>query len=326
MHLLLPHSPWRYLPSGAEYDFTGMDGWSRDETWNDSPWLVRQGYQRHLLQTSYADALIGRLVRRLRQVGLYDRALLVVVADHGVSFTAGGSRRRVQPETFADIANVPMFVKYPNQKRGSVDRRPARTLDLMPTVADVLTVDVPWRTDGRSLLETLPERKLLRVRQTTGQSVSASLDAVEKGRRATIRQKAALLGEGAGAPFQLGSNSALLGTRTPSPARQSSTVRVAIEDAFKFRDVRKGSGFVPARISAVVEKGRVAAGVEIAVAVNGRVRALTQCFLEGTRQRFRAIVPESVFNDGFNRVDVYAVRARGSGYKLVWLGTSANHL
>ena len=91
MHLLMPHAPWRHLPSGREYGRSRTDGVGRDELWGDDPWLVRQGYQRHLLQVGYTDALLGRLVRTLRKSALYDRALLVVVADHGVSFQ-GGSR------------------------------------------------------------------------------------------------------------------------------------------------------------------------------------------------------------------------------------------
>ena len=36
--------------------------------------------------------------------GLYDRALLVVTADHGISFRAGQKRRPLSPENLQDIA------------------------------------------------------------------------------------------------------------------------------------------------------------------------------------------------------------------------------
>ena len=56
------------------------------------------------------------LVRRLEEEGIYDRALVVVTADHGGSFEAGGSRRYVTAENIADIACVPLFVKYPGRR------------------------------------------------------------------------------------------------------------------------------------------------------------------------------------------------------------------
>ena len=38
------------------------------------------------LQVGYTDRLVGRILERLRQAGLFDRAMVVVTADHGVSF------------------------------------------------------------------------------------------------------------------------------------------------------------------------------------------------------------------------------------------------
>ena len=37
LHLMLPHSPWRYLPSGARYDVRAAPGWGPDEVWNCEP-------------------------------------------------------------------------------------------------------------------------------------------------------------------------------------------------------------------------------------------------------------------------------------------------
>ena len=77
---------------------------------------------------------------------------MVVLADHGVSFVPGGNARLVDRDNIADIARVPLFVKLPGQRAGRVDTRAARTIDVLPTIADVLGVRLPWRVDGRSLL------------------------------------------------------------------------------------------------------------------------------------------------------------------------------
>ena len=44
--------------------------------------------QRHLLQASYTDRLVGQILQRLEEVGVYDDAAIVVTADHGIAFSA----------------------------------------------------------------------------------------------------------------------------------------------------------------------------------------------------------------------------------------------
>ena len=102
-------------------------------------------------RSGFTDRLLGRLIARLRETGLWDRALVVVTADHGVSFRVGqADGRAVTPENVEDIAPVPLFVKAPGQRTGRVSTRPVQTIDILPTIADELGVDLPWRVDGRS--------------------------------------------------------------------------------------------------------------------------------------------------------------------------------
>ncbi len=74
LHAMLPHSPWRFLPSGRQYgDALGIDGLA-DDKWGGDEFLVEQGWQRHLLQTGLVDRLLGELIdqaegrRPLREV------------------------------------------------------------------------------------------------------------------------------------------------------------------------------------------------------------------------------------------------------------------
>ena len=140
LHLLLPHSPWTYLPSGERYDVRGAPGWASDEVWNPNQAAVDQYWQRHLLQLGYADRVLGRLLDRLHATGLYDQAVLVVTADHGVSFRAGQKRRPLSQANREDIAYVPLFVKAPGQRRGRVVAEPARKL----TPWSAVTTSTAW--------------------------------------------------------------------------------------------------------------------------------------------------------------------------------------
>ena len=119
-----------------------------DGTWVGPQWLADQGFQRHLLQTEYADKLLGDLLRRLRETGLYDRALMVVLADHGVSFRAGDRRRRPTPTNVQDVASMPLFIKLPGQREGGIEDTAVRTIDVLPTIADELGLKLREPVDG----------------------------------------------------------------------------------------------------------------------------------------------------------------------------------
>src|SRR5437879_2050869 len=61
IHLLLPHSPWQYLPSGDRYTLDyPVPTWGTDEVWTRDAGIVLQNFQRHLLQVAYVDGLLGR--------------------------------------------------------------------------------------------------------------------------------------------------------------------------------------------------------------------------------------------------------------------------
>ncbi len=150
IHSQVPHYPWIYLPSGQRYpvsgdnDAPGLDG----ETWTEDPAPVRQNLERELLQMGFVDRLVGRLMDRLRQTGLWKRSLVVVTADHGIAFRHGLSRRYISKDIFGEIANVPLFIKAPGQERGRTDDSNTQTIDIVPTIARELGVDLPWKPDG----------------------------------------------------------------------------------------------------------------------------------------------------------------------------------
>lgn len=167
LHLLVPHTPYAHLPSGEHY--TPDEGLREvAEVQGDDPAGNVRGpaqqpadFDRHrmLLQAGYVDTLVGDLVHRLRQDDLYKDAMVVITADHGITFEAGAPARGLGPEpvdpsTMPDMAWVPLIIKAPGQTEGRVDDRNAQTIDVLPTMADLLGIDIPWAVDGRSLAGT----------------------------------------------------------------------------------------------------------------------------------------------------------------------------
>jgi hypothetical protein len=269
LHLMLPHSPWRYLPSGRRYDVRAAPGWGSDEVWTSNGAAVDQYWQRHLLQLGYGDRVLGRLLARLQATGLYDRALLVVTADHGVSFRAGQKRRPLSPANLQDIAYVPLFVKTPGQQRARVVAQPARTIDILPTIADGLGLELPWHVDGHSLLRPGPrERDVVLIKDRGRRFVvpEAQLQALRK--RALRRQQRLF---GAGTPlddvFAVGQDRGLLGRRFAG-----GRLVTTLDPVEATRPLVQVSGHVQgARSVAVVVAGRV---VAVAPVVDGRFWSL----------------------------------------------------
>jgi hypothetical protein len=143
-HLLMPHQPWHVHPDGTEYD-------NPDPPRPVGPgrgWMLAMTEQQHLFQAQYTDGLVGQLLDRLEETGVYDDALIVVVADHGINFEPGETQRLWHPDSADGIAFAPLFIKTPGQTEGAIDDQAIMAYDILPTVADILGVDVPWDTDG----------------------------------------------------------------------------------------------------------------------------------------------------------------------------------
>ena len=154
LHLLLPHAPYRFLPSGATYGGAPRPFHDEDAVPGQPPTGGQLSFrQRHLLQVAYTDTLVGEVIKRLEDQGLYDDALIVMTADHGRGFDRGTQQRPsrlLAPGNEHEIGYVPTFIKTPGQRSGRIDDRNWEHVDLLSTIADVLDVEVPWRVDGFS--------------------------------------------------------------------------------------------------------------------------------------------------------------------------------
>jgi hypothetical protein len=147
-HLLLPHPGWNYLPDGSNYAASGTPppGMFYD-TWGE--WGELVGRQRHVMQAQAADRLLGQLLDRLQQAGVYDDALVAMTADHGYAFAEDAPWRALDKRNVDEILWTPLIVKSPGQHRAVVDDRNVNTTDLVPTIADELGIHkLPWATTG----------------------------------------------------------------------------------------------------------------------------------------------------------------------------------
>ncbi len=130
----------------------------------------------------YVDHHVGRLLKVLEELGIYEGATVVIVSDHGESLGERGwyfchgnlvTREQVQ---------IPLLLKLPgNRQAGHSLTTPVETVDLAPTLLRILGLDAALASDGRVIL---PEALLgAPARRRFTQSNNAELVAVEEGGR-----------------------------------------------------------------------------------------------------------------------------------------------
>ena len=333
LQVSLLDGPPRYLPSGRSYHPTGPHPSARPRSSDsrDTSWAETQALQRHLLQVGFADAFLGRLRAKLEAEGLYERALVIVTADHGVSFAPGLRNHTLdgRGRNAGDLLWVPLLVKLPGQTEGRVSDRNVETIDVLPTILDVLAVDPPQPLDGRSLVDAAsPERSekivyrtpaggepLHRERRPLPASVPDALKTV-----ATISSSFEREG-GPGALFSAGPYRTLAG-RNPGDGFDPEVPTVGavhLDDPAAYGNVDPESGFLPALVSGTLEM--VEPPVEspfLAVVLNGTIRATTRSFrgADGAL-RFSAMVPEESFRAGSNDLEIFVLERIPRGVALL---------
>jgi hypothetical protein len=335
LHLLLPHQPWRYLPDGRVYSDRG-DGRNANG-WTSEPWPPRLSRQRHLMQVAETDRLLGQVMRRLQEQGMYDDTLFVVTADHGMSFKPEEYGRRVAtPGNVDQVLWVPTFIKRPGQAEGQVNDRNWEHVDLVPTLADHLGIKVPWELDGVS--QAGAEEPRTRTSKwffsKPGQRQEFPGPENQAKALAGVTDEMVRAGDGYPGWFQFGPHADLVGRRPGEVGVDPASAGSArVEKLPEYRRVDPGSGLVPAQVSGQVS---LAAGVParpaVAVAVNGVIAGVSEMFRErrdargsqpvGPPDKFSALTLDTVYRKGENRLELFVIDDSGGRVRLRPLAVS----
>jgi Sulfatase len=329
LHSLMPHQPWHWLPDGRKYRDHG-DGRNANG-WTTEPWPPQLTRQRHLMQTGEVDRMIGQIMRRLQEQGMYDDTLFVVTADHGMSFIPNEFARRVASSRTADqILWVPLFIKEPGQRQGRVTDQNWEHVDLVPTMADILGIRVPWKLDGVSQAgdgnPRIRTEKWFFSKPGERQEFPGPENQAKALRGVTDQMVKA--GNGYLGWFQFGRFADLVGRRPAQVGVEPAAGGSAKVDRLgDFRGVDPGGGTVPAMVTGQVSLAPGApARPAVAVAVNGVIGGVSELFKEvrdnqgsqpkGPRDKFAAMAPDTLFKKGDNRLELFLVDASGGTVRL----------
>jgi hypothetical protein len=286
------------------------------ERWADDDWSVAQALQQHLLQVVATDAWLGALVDQLRSLGLYDEALLVVMADHGASFWPGESLRWLaelsHPE---DILRVPFFVKAPGQRRGGPSDVELLTIDTLPTIASLLAAPLPWPVAGCAANDEgcRREREATRARVFDRNDAEVAVASDLPLGQASAERVRSLFGPGLGGLHVWGPHARLIGRSSDelrSPQVSSLRARVSPRALEAVRS--DPSRFSPARISGSLRSRdtgiRIEGRPQVAIAIDGVVRATAPTFPHAAGSlSFSVFVAEEVLAPGRHTIEVHEI-------------------
>jgi choline-sulfatase len=106
--------------------------------------------ERYAGEVAYADAQVARLLADLRERGILDDAVVILLSDHGEGLGEHGERTHGHLLHEATLA-VPLILKAPGVTAGAVVEQVVRTTDLLPTILALLGLPPAEDIDGRDL-------------------------------------------------------------------------------------------------------------------------------------------------------------------------------
>ncbi|HMU25978.1 MAG TPA: sulfatase-like hydrolase/transferase [Solirubrobacterales bacterium] len=322
IHIEKPHYPWRHIPNGQRYSNLTAE-WSgllpNDGPWMAPPRIVNIAMQRHLLEVGYTDTLLAQIIKRLKQTGLWERAMVVVTADHGAAFQSKVPRRAATSENMGEVASVPLFIKSPGQVKPEVTDRRTCATDILPMIADQLGIEYPW-----PVAECDPERVTV-VNSPNGEGFTSPAKMLRQRQKLLINRIQSVFGTGHGwGPYyRFGPHRELIGKKVKNLEVLPLKRWRALPDE---RNAAKNYDPTAPTLRGLLQRGvtdRIPEGSVLAVAVDGKIQAVGWTFKDGTGRGpgFSILLPPESLRAGFNRIAIYLLRDNGKKLRLVYDGS-----
>jgi len=144
-------------PPPFRYTFTNRDTEIPDRLWanqsypyKDQPYVdnFKALYDESIL---YIDYCTGKFLEKLKAMDLYNNTLIIISSDHGESFE-NGWRGHASAYLGNATTNVPLIIHLPGQSSGKFLDTPAETVDILPTIIDIIGKQPPQGISGETLV------------------------------------------------------------------------------------------------------------------------------------------------------------------------------
>ena len=111
----------------------------------------------YLGESAFTDSCVGRIIDKLEEAGEIDSTLIIIASDHGESLGEHGEMSHGL-FLYRATTHVALLMRYPAElPAGTEIGSPVSLADVLPTVCDLLGLDIPGNVQGRSLLRDIRE-------------------------------------------------------------------------------------------------------------------------------------------------------------------------
>jgi hypothetical protein len=325
LHILLPHVVYRYLPNGQEYAYPADDFGKTNDRWSTDAWPAALARERLELQAMYVDRLVGELMDRLRSEKLLDNSVVVLTADHGITFTPGEASRgldatAVPPSSYPQLLWAPLFVKASGQTHGTVSDANVMTIDILPTIAKLTGFRIPWKVDGVPAGSRTGAAKVFLKSTVNAFGVGIAKPIHYDGVAGEKAMLAANVGAFAPGPagdalraYRVGPDAQLIGKKvTAVTVGAPADNRASLVQYAALRSVDVKSTSVPALVW-----GTTRSPATVVIAINGTIAGVSPTFTDGnTARRFAMMLPVPLLRSGDNHATAYELDAGASATTL----------
>lgn len=315
-HSLIPHGPWTYVSTGQRYQAIARLPGIASNVWGDQQWLVDQAYQRHLYQVGLADRLLGDVLDQLERSDMLGRAMIVVTADHGITFETDAPKRGAIGDNLGTLGAVPLFVSLGGPSDGSTVDETVELVDILPTIVERLGADIEWEFDGVSLFETVAGNVGSARAVVTFPENQRHEDPGEQRINATTEIAKRYDVDG-GWDDVLGGEAGwgIVGESVESQRMGTPlTWTVEVRRLNEFEDVDLDGPTLPVMVEGhVVDWGASVPPGHIAVALNGTITAVTETFDQAGPDMISAVVRPQDLQDGSNSLELFGVEIATDG-------------
>jgi len=162
IHFISPHTPYVFREISSHIAPLRKDG--------PFPKRVPANYQVHNDaelkraramydgEVFYADHLFGQLMATLKNLGLYEKTVVIVTSDHGEEFMEHG--KTGHHSMYQQVVRIPLLIRHPGHPQGSRTDIRYSNIDLLPTLAALIGAVPPDGLDGRNLLQPIDSDRM----------------------------------------------------------------------------------------------------------------------------------------------------------------------
>jgi arylsulfatase A-like enzyme/Tfp pilus assembly protein PilF len=101
-------------------------------------------------EIAYTDHYIGRVIEKLKSLGIFDSSLIIITSDHGEMLGEHGEDEHGY-FIYQSALKVPLILKLPGQRRCRRIKNPVGLVDIAPTVCSLLGIAPAGSLQGRDL-------------------------------------------------------------------------------------------------------------------------------------------------------------------------------